>query len=248
MAIHSSILAWRIPRTEVPGGLQSLGFQRVRHNWVTNSFTLRMPTGPCKFYKWPKWSSRKGWSMAESHTALVQIRHPLNVHRLCLQGWSPQPLEAMKNPCSSFGAASQPPRNCSPSLSALNQWLQILQLSTLVNKPFKSPNVWKAYGNMASGGAMGVAEWPTSPLRLSLSGRQDFFMSYIKGIENLKNAFCFQPWEGILNTFYKQMLAISPVFLKWVFFFFFFRKQRKLSVLGAIFLAWVAWVRLYKYD
>ena len=32
MATHSSILAWRIPRTEEPGGLQSRGSQRVRHD------------------------------------------------------------------------------------------------------------------------------------------------------------------------------------------------------------------------
>ena len=32
MATHSSILAWRIPWTEEPGGLQSMGWQRVRHN------------------------------------------------------------------------------------------------------------------------------------------------------------------------------------------------------------------------
>ena len=32
MATHSSILAWRIPRTEEPGGLQSIGLQKVRHN------------------------------------------------------------------------------------------------------------------------------------------------------------------------------------------------------------------------
>ena len=32
MAIHSSILAWRIPRTEEPGGLQSIGSQGVRHD------------------------------------------------------------------------------------------------------------------------------------------------------------------------------------------------------------------------
>ena len=35
MATHSSILAWRIPWTEEPIGLQSRGLQRVRHNWVT---------------------------------------------------------------------------------------------------------------------------------------------------------------------------------------------------------------------
>ena len=32
MATHSSILAWRIPRTEEPGGLQSMESQRVGHN------------------------------------------------------------------------------------------------------------------------------------------------------------------------------------------------------------------------
>ena len=32
MAIHSSILAWRIPWTEEPGGLKSTGSQRVGHN------------------------------------------------------------------------------------------------------------------------------------------------------------------------------------------------------------------------
>ena len=31
MATHSSILAWRIPWTEEPGGIQSMGSQRVRH-------------------------------------------------------------------------------------------------------------------------------------------------------------------------------------------------------------------------
>ena len=34
MATHSSILAWEIPWTEEPGGLWSMGSQRVRHDWV----------------------------------------------------------------------------------------------------------------------------------------------------------------------------------------------------------------------
>ena len=38
MATYSSILAWRIPWTEVPGGLQSMGSQGVRHE-LTNTFT-----------------------------------------------------------------------------------------------------------------------------------------------------------------------------------------------------------------
>ena len=39
MATPSSILAWRIPWTEEPGKLQSMGSQRVRHDWMTNTFT-----------------------------------------------------------------------------------------------------------------------------------------------------------------------------------------------------------------
>ena len=35
MATHSSILAWEIPWTKGPGGLQSMGSQRVRQNSVT---------------------------------------------------------------------------------------------------------------------------------------------------------------------------------------------------------------------
>ena len=36
MAPHSSILAWKIPWTEEPGGLQSMGSLRVRRDWVTS--------------------------------------------------------------------------------------------------------------------------------------------------------------------------------------------------------------------
>ena len=40
MATHSSILAWRIPWTEEPGGLQSMGLQRIGHDWTINTFFL----------------------------------------------------------------------------------------------------------------------------------------------------------------------------------------------------------------
>ena len=40
MATNSSALAWRIPWTEEPGGLQSMGSQRGGHERVTNTFTL----------------------------------------------------------------------------------------------------------------------------------------------------------------------------------------------------------------
>ena len=36
MTTHSSILAWEIPWSEEPGGLQSMGSQRVRYDWGTD--------------------------------------------------------------------------------------------------------------------------------------------------------------------------------------------------------------------
>ena len=41
MSTHCSILTWRIPRTEEPGRLQSLGLERSRHNWVTDTSHFR---------------------------------------------------------------------------------------------------------------------------------------------------------------------------------------------------------------
>ena len=40
MATHSSVLAWRIPWTEEPGQLQSMGLQSVRHSWAANTSLL----------------------------------------------------------------------------------------------------------------------------------------------------------------------------------------------------------------
>ena len=40
IATHFSILAWRIPWTEEPGGLQSMWSLRVRHDWATNIHSL----------------------------------------------------------------------------------------------------------------------------------------------------------------------------------------------------------------
>ena len=47
MATHSSILAWRIPWTEAPGGIETTGSQRVGHDWVTK---LTVCFILCEFY------------------------------------------------------------------------------------------------------------------------------------------------------------------------------------------------------
>ena len=45
VATHPSILSWRIPRTEGPGGLQSVGWQRVGHDLVTKHSPASIPLG-----------------------------------------------------------------------------------------------------------------------------------------------------------------------------------------------------------
>ena len=57
MATHSSILAWRIPWTKEPGGLQSMGLQRVRHDWATSLFF-----SPLSFLKISFLISKMGFS------------------------------------------------------------------------------------------------------------------------------------------------------------------------------------------
>ena len=65
MATHASILAGRIPWTEEPGGLQSMGLQRVRHDWATEH------AYNCEkiFVRWRRrgklWELRGGLSMEE---------------------------------------------------------------------------------------------------------------------------------------------------------------------------------------
>ena len=55
MATHSSILAWKTPWTEEPGGLQSMVSQRVRHDWVTNYTYICTPNS----------QGNKGWDGTE---------------------------------------------------------------------------------------------------------------------------------------------------------------------------------------
>ena len=50
MAVHSGIFAWEIPWTEKSGRLQTIGWQRVEHDWVTKSFNIEMENQAFHFY------------------------------------------------------------------------------------------------------------------------------------------------------------------------------------------------------
>ena len=110
MVTHSNILAWKIPWMEEPGGLQSTGSQRVRHDWATSlSFTfhpfgwnLRAAPNKNLRWKWCKWGAKWGHKSAinfccvlsgcsflePSHHAVRKPSRNLERQRLC-SGWRP---------------------------------------------------------------------------------------------------------------------------------------------------------------
>ena len=55
IAIHSSTIAWKIPWTEEPGRLQSMGSQRVGHDWATSLFSCLY--GPSLTYIHDYWKN-----------------------------------------------------------------------------------------------------------------------------------------------------------------------------------------------
>ena len=60
MATHFSIVAWRIPWSEKPGGLQTMGSQRVGQDWAANTFTF-WKTRLC--WPWQHWHLGLGHSL-----------------------------------------------------------------------------------------------------------------------------------------------------------------------------------------
>ena len=98
MAIHFSILAWRIPQTEKPGGPQSLKSQRVGHDWATNTHThykyalrlvqswdspgspvVKTPCFHCRWCRFNPWS-RNLRSHMPCDIAKIKIVRNLSLH------------------------------------------------------------------------------------------------------------------------------------------------------------------------
>ena len=82
METHSSILAWRIPQTEEPGGLQSTGAQRVRHDWVANIHPwslLSKLRGFCSGKCENSWDARKmkrNWNIQPNQSVCSNFIQP----------------------------------------------------------------------------------------------------------------------------------------------------------------------------
>ena len=92
MATHSSILAWRIPGTEEPGGLPSLGMHRVGHNWSDLAAAAAADTE--RTTRWKKLT--RMWTPDQSEPVrslmvLTLLPHHQPIRRMSMN-WSCPPL------------------------------------------------------------------------------------------------------------------------------------------------------------
>ena len=93
MAPHSSTLAWKIPWTEEPGGLQSMGSLRVWHNWATSLSLFTFMHWKRKWQPTPVFlpgESRDGgawwaaiYGVAQSRTQLKWLSRDVLIRRKC---------------------------------------------------------------------------------------------------------------------------------------------------------------------
>ena len=111
MVTHSSILAWRIPWTEEPGGLQSIGLQRVNTTEHTHTHSIWWLHG-IALKTWPH--SPKCWNMNVNIHACSYL--PLLQFTINQITWESNPVKDLHAPSSATWAARSP-LFCSPSFS-----------------------------------------------------------------------------------------------------------------------------------
>ena len=136
MATHSSVLAWEIPWTEKPDGLQSMGSQRVRHNWATKAY--------CGLWDLSSLIRDRTWALGSESRVLTTGPPENSPHRPILK-----PAQVL---CTSLGATLQGPvlwtagqrcRGDTPLLSAVLRGLsptpQTLLLQVLIFPKINGP-------------------------------------------------------------------------------------------------------------
>ena len=84
VAVHSSILAWEIPWTEKPCGLQSMGSQRVGHNWATKHKIQDAPIRKAQIQNTDSTKCRWGCE-ATGALSLMEIQHATATLEECLE-------------------------------------------------------------------------------------------------------------------------------------------------------------------
>ena len=91
MATHSSTLAWKIPWMEKPGRLQSMGSQRVGHNWATSHTVKQVGLGSTPSSDLSRCHGYHRTSAASPSVSIHSVLPVLRVSKLLhsLQEWSP---------------------------------------------------------------------------------------------------------------------------------------------------------------
>ena len=88
MAVHSSILAWKIPWTAEPGRLLSMGSQRVRHDWATSlHLWIGFPGGSDGKEVQKTWVQSLGWKdplekIMATHSSILWTDYSLGLQRV----------------------------------------------------------------------------------------------------------------------------------------------------------------------
>ena len=127
MAPHSSTLAWKIPRTEEPGGLQSMGSLRVGHDWETSIslFTFlhwRRKWQPTPVFLPGESQGQGAWwaavyGVAQSRTQLKRLSSSSRGIHLTPGGWHENPLwySCLENPLGPRNMVGYSPHGCKES-------------------------------------------------------------------------------------------------------------------------------------
>ena len=142
--IHSSVLAWRIPATGVPGGLPSMGSHRVygvAHDWsdlaaaaaaaAADGFPLtpHLPP-PSRRFRKPLPGSRHFWELGPAHCLLLCTQHRARSQRPPPRWLVPAPLCSSVSsvfhfllPLSLWGLTPQHPRGTNPRAVLCPVWI-----------------------------------------------------------------------------------------------------------------------------
>ena len=138
MAPHSSAPAWKIPRREEPGGLQSMGWLRVGHNWATSVSLFT-------FMHW-----RRKWQ--PTPVFLPGTGEPGGLPSMGSHGvghdWSDLAAAAASEEHLSleqFGAALRLPRNCRSGGSVFKRYLRCFCRIRRWHSPSLSPSLFPLY-------------------------------------------------------------------------------------------------------
>ena len=101
MATHCSILAWRIPWTEETGRLQSMGLQRVGHDWATSKMSHSSGSLLVPWFMYPlplNWITVQFSSVQFSRSVVSDYLRPYGLQHTRLPCLSPAP-RACSNSC-----------------------------------------------------------------------------------------------------------------------------------------------------